>query len=78
MNKTKKVVITFIISFIVSYLIVGYVKNGTAIKWVEDITIWGKLRWYYILTASSNILPSVILSIISTCIINYPYKQANL
>lgn len=76
--KTKKVIITFIVSFIVSYLIVGYVKNGmfVGIKWDEDITIWDKLREYYIRTASTNILPSGILASIATCIINYHYKQA--
>jgi hypothetical protein len=79
MIKAKKVIITFIISFIVSYLIVGYAVNSmfVGIKWIEDITIWGKLREYYVRTASSNILPALILSIISTCIINYPYNQAN-
>lgn len=79
MIKAKKVIITFIISFIVSYLIVGYAANSmfVGIKWVENITIWDKLKWYYIFTAPSNILPTLILSIISTCIINYPYNQAN-
>ncbi len=79
MIKAKKVIITFIISFIVSYLIVGYAANSmfVGIKWIENITIWDKLKWYYIFTAHINILPTLILSIIATCIINYPYNRTN-
>ncbi|MNM50357.1 hypothetical protein [Clostridium intestinale] len=79
MIKAKKVIITFIISFIVSYLIVGYAANSmfVGIKWVENITIWGKLKEYYVRTASFNIVPTLILSIIATCIINYPYNKTN-
>ena len=72
MNKISKVIITFIISFVIAYLIVGYVIHGmfVGIKWVEDITIWGKLREYYIRTASVNIIPTFIIAIMSTGIIS--------
>jgi len=72
MSKIAKVIITFIISFIIAYLIVGYVANNlfAQIHWVEDVTIWDKLREYYIRTASVNIIPTFIVAIISTSSIN--------
>lgn len=59
-------IITFILYIIIAYLIVGFLKNGflVGIKWVEDVTILDKLREYYIRTAVSNIIPTLILSVI--------------
>lgn len=73
MSRIVKVIITFIISFLIAYLIVGYVANNlfAQIHWVEDVTILDKLREYYIRTASVNIIPTFIVAIISTSIINH-------
>lgn len=72
MNKKTRVLKTFIFSFIISYFVVGYIKNTmfVAIDWVEGVTIWSKFREYYIRTFSENIIPSFIIAIISTIIIS--------
>lgn len=72
----KSIIITFIISFIVSYLIVGYVFNSmfVGIKWVEDATIWMKLREYYIRPFFNNIILSILLSRFITFIIIILFK----
>lgn len=72
MNKITKVIITFIISFIIAYFFVGYVINTmfVAIHWIEDVTILDKLREYYIRTFSINIMPAFTIATISTIIIS--------
>jgi putative effector of murein hydrolase LrgA (UPF0299 family) len=77
MNKTLKVIITCIVSFIIAYLVVGYVKNGmlVGIRWVENVTIWDKLREYYIRTASTNIIPTFIIAIILTTVVGLTKKK---
>jgi fumarate reductase subunit D len=66
MSKISKAIIIFIISFIISYLIVGYVANAVfaQIHWVEGATVWDKFIEYYIRTASINAIPTFILAII--------------
>lgn len=73
----KSIILTFIISFIISYLIVGYVFNGmfVAIKWVEDVTIWMKLKEFYIRPIFNNIILSTIVSTIITFITNLLFKN---
>lgn len=73
MNKKTKVIITFVLSFIIAFFIVGYIKNTmfVAIHWVEGVTIWDKFREYYIRTFSANIIPSFIIAIIFTIIMNF-------
>jgi len=71
MNKRTKAIIIFIISFIIAFFIVGYIKNTMfrAICWVAGVTNWDKFREYYIRTFLDNIIPSFILAIISTSIL---------
>lgn len=73
MNKKTKVIITFILSLIISFFIVGYIKNTmfVAIDWVKGVTIWDKFREYYLRTFSANIIPSFVIAIISTSVISF-------
>ncbi|MBS5883548.1 hypothetical protein [Clostridium sp.] len=73
----KSIIITFIISFIISYLFVGYVFNAmfVGIKWVEDITIWMKLREYYIRPLFNNTILATLLSTFITFIINVIFRN---
>ena len=73
MNKKIRIIKTFIFSLIISYFIVGYIKNTmfVAIDWVEGATIWSKFRWYYIMTYSENILPSFIIAVMFTIVISF-------
>ena len=77
MNKKSKVIITFIISLIIAFFLVGYVMNTMFVRidWVEGVTIWQKFREYYIRTFFSNITPAFIIAIISTAIISLAYKK---
>lgn len=77
MNKTKKLAIIFTVSFIVGYLIVGYIINTmfVEIDWVENVTIWHKLKEYYIRTFFQNIIPALIIAGISTVIFNLIGKK---
>lgn len=70
MNKNKKIITTFIISFIIAFFVVGYAKSniGVAICWVEDVTIWDKFEEYYIRTFSLNLIPAFIIASISSII----------
>lgn len=70
MNKKLKVILVFVVSFIVAYLIVGYYKNAvcTSIHWIEGVTIWGKLREYYIRTFFENLPYALVLALIPTLI----------
>jgi len=70
MHKKIKVIITFVLSFIIAFFIVGYIKNTmfVAIDWVKGVTIWDKFREYYIRTFSSNIIPSFVIAVIFTII----------
>jgi hypothetical protein len=70
LNKKTKVIITFILSFIITFFIVGYVKYAmfVAIDWVEGVTIWNKLNWYYGYNFISNFFPALFLAIIITSI----------
>ncbi|MFL0270159.1 hypothetical protein [Candidatus Clostridium radicumherbarum] len=71
MRKKTKVIITFIISLIIAFFLVGYTRNSMFVKidWVAGATIWDKFREYYIRTFSSNILPSLIIALIPTFIL---------
>lgn len=76
MSKIAKILITFIVSFVIAYLIVGYVNNGMFVRihWVEDITIWRKMRWYYIINYPINVIPSLVIAGITTVILSYRLK----
>lgn len=76
-KKELKVIITFLISFIIAYLIVGYVKNGmfVGIKWDENATLLDKLREYYVRTAFTNIIPTFIIAIIPTIYLGINIKK---
>ncbi|MBL4931219.1 hypothetical protein [Clostridium paridis] len=71
MRYSLKVIVTFISSLLCTYLIVGYVKSTVfaAIHWVEGVTIWDKLREYYVRTFNQNIIPSIILAVLLTAFI---------
>ena len=73
MNKKSKVIITFIVSFIMAFFIVGYVKNTILedILWRVDATGWDKFREYYIRTFSANVIPALMIAVIPTGIISF-------
>jgi len=77
MIKEEKNIIFFIVIFVVSYFIVGYVWNEmfVAIDWIDDVTIWQKLREYYIRSFAGNVFPTLILSIFLTYIISKVRKR---
>ena len=72
----KKVILTFIISLIISYLIIGYLGSNlfVAIDWIDGVTLADKLREYYIRTFGSNISLAFPISLIPTYIV---YKRIN-
>lgn len=72
----RKIILTFIVSLIISYLIVGYLGSNlfVAIHWIEDVTLIDKLREFYIRTFWSNISFALPLALISTFIV---YKKLN-
>jgi len=55
---------------------VGYVLNGMFVgfKWDEGVSIWVKLKEYYVRNMPRNVLPTLVISIIITAIINKPKK----
>ena len=73
----KKRIITFIISLIILYPIVGYLKSnvGVAIHWVENVTTIQKLNEYYIRTFWDNIIIASVIAIIPTLIIGSSHKK---
>lgn len=75
----KKRIIIFIISLIILYPIVGYLKSnvGVAIHWVENVTIMQKLNEYYIRTFWDNIIITSVIAIIPTLIIGSSPKKNN-
>jgi len=69
LKKDKNIIIfIFIIMFCISYMIVGYVLNEmfVVIDWVDDVTIWQKLREYYTRNMSRNFFPSILLAALLT------------
>ena len=66
----KKVILTFIIYFIISYLFIGYLNSNlfVAIHWVEDVTLTDKLREFYVRTFVDNISLALPISLILTYI----------
>lgn len=72
----KKVILTFIISLIISYLIIGYLGSNlfVSIDWIEKVTLTDKLREYYIRTFSYNISFSLPISLIISYI---TFKKTN-
>lgn len=71
MRKYLCLISRFLFMFIISFVIVGYVKNGFMVKidWVADATLWSKLKWYYGYNFTSSLIPSLILALI----INFIY-----
>jgi len=67
----KNKIITFVVSFVLAFFIVGYVWNTVfvSIHWVEDATIWDKFREYYVRTFFSNIIPAMIIAAVPTAIV---------
>jgi uncharacterized BrkB/YihY/UPF0761 family membrane protein len=66
MKKYSRSIIRFSFAFIISFAIVGYVKNGFMVKidWVADATLWSKLKWYYGYNFTYNLIPSLLLTLI--------------
>lgn len=73
MNRAIRIMITFMISFIITYVIAGYVINTMffAIHWVDNVTTWDKLRWYYIGSAGIDFLVALIVASIPTGIVAF-------
>lgn len=61
----KKIIICSIV-LVITYLVVGYIRNEVfvAIDWVDNVTIWQRLNEYYIRTFFGNLLITSILSFI--------------
>lgn len=72
----KKVILTFIISLIISYLIIGYLSSNlfVNIHWIESVSLYDKLREYYIRTFLSNISFALPISLIISYI---TFKKTN-
>lgn len=72
----KKTILTFIISLIFSYLIIGYLASNlfVSIHWIENVTLYDKLREYYIRTFLYNISFSLPISLIISYI---TFKKTN-
>lgn len=79
MSKKKKLMYVFLISFMVGYMIVGYVINTMFIHidWVENVTIWQKLKEYYIRTFFQNLIPTSIIAGIVTLIFGLFSKKVD-
>lgn len=71
MKKIARVFVTFIIFFIIIYLVGSYIAHGIIgqVHWTEGVTIWDKLREYYIRTAPYNIKPVLVITLIITACI---------
>ncbi|MCK5762574.1 MAG: hypothetical protein KAH05_00495 [Clostridiales bacterium] len=72
MNKNKRSIIIFTISFLIAFFIVGYVLSTTFVEidWVEGATIFNKFKGYYLRNIFSNIIISIIVAGIATIIAN--------
>jgi hypothetical protein len=72
-----KSISTFPITLVISYLIVGYIRNTMfiVIDWVPGATIWGKLYVYYIWSFTSNAPATLIVALISTIVISIYIKR---
>jgi hypothetical protein len=69
MKKIKKMIIIYFLgSFILAYLIGGYMTNDlfTQVKWEEGITIWDRLGAYYTKKVIENIMTSSIVALSTT------------
>lgn len=70
MSKTKHLILTFIISFTGSYLLVGFYRGlQMRIDWVGNHTIWDILNEYYIRSAADNIILSLALTLLVVSIL---------
>lgn len=69
MKKYLNLTIKVLVTFIISYVIVGCVKNGIMfrIDWIVNVSIWSKLKMYYYYSFISNLLPTIILTVIIYC-----------
>lgn len=65
------IIVTFLVSLLATYLLVGYCKNAvlTKIHWVANVTVRQKLREYYIRTFPENIIPTLIIAAIPTILV---------
>ena len=69
MNIRQKSIITFFISLIIAYFIVGYIYGSLVnIHWTVEPTGWDIFREMYIRTFPSHIIPAIIIALISTAI----------
>jgi hypothetical protein len=64
MFKEEKKLILYLVMFIISYLLIGYFINEfmVSISWVKEVTIWQKLKVYYITSLPANIIPTIIMT----------------
>lgn len=67
----KKKIIICASVFVITYLVVGYIRNEVfvAIDWVDNVTIWQRLNEYYIRTFFGNLIITSILSAIPISIV---------
>ena len=68
MNRGIKIGLTFGITLITSFFIVGYIINNTwiQINWDENATIWDKFREYYVRTFIVDFIAAILIAFIIT------------
>lgn len=75
MNKQSifKIVFTFIITFAIAFVIVGYIKNTmfVQIDWLPSATVWDRFIECYIRTFSLNLMPTLIIAIVTIIIVGF-------
>lgn len=79
MNRKIQVITTFILSLIISFLVVGYIRNimFVEIDWVNGVTLWDKFRVYYFDNLFSDSIPSLIIAVALTGIIRFISRSRN-
>jgi len=71
-----RIAVTFIVTFIIAFFIVGYVRNTmfVQIEWLQSATVLDRFREYYIRTFSLNVIPTLIIAIITTLFVGFINK----
>ncbi|MDV3429644.1 MAG: hypothetical protein LIR50_22050 [Bacillota bacterium] len=77
MSRKARVIAAFIISFIPSFFLAGYIRNVmfVNIHWTQDASVWDKFREYYIRTFSANIIPALLIAVIAALITAFLNKE---
>jgi hypothetical protein len=79
MSRSQKILLTFIVSFVLGYLLFGYFLNAMIIRydWLDKsnpllhVSEWQKLRVYYIETWFLNVIPAALFTAIPVTVAAY-------